>query len=139
LVGGGIENLAQFTQDAVERYAETMKRCTVEHLVRHYGTEIDSVVAMRALEGQEGSLLTQLTPARESIGAEVRFAVEAEMAVTLSDVVFRRTGLGTVGDPGESALCHCAEIMKMCLGWSDEHTADELKRTQALFRRVNKP
>lgn len=138
LVGGDIDDLTQFTQDAVERYAESMKKCTVEHLVRHYGTEIDAVVAGVSSERQERSLVTQLTPARESIGAEVRFAVEEEMAVALSDVVFRRTGLGTVGDPGESALRHCAEIMKMYLGWSDEHTTEEVQRTQALFK-VNMP
>ena len=36
--------------------------------------------------------------------AEVAWAVENEMAQTLTDVVFRRTGLGTAGDPGVPAL-----------------------------------
>jgi glycerol-3-phosphate dehydrogenase len=44
-------------------------------------------------------------------------AVRAEMAVALEDVVFRRTGLGTLGHPGEAALAEAARHMGALLGW----------------------
>ena len=133
LVGGAIPDLDRFTSDAVARHAETLGHDTVEHLVRHYGTEVDAVIAAGQTEKTDTALLEPLSGARESIGAEVRFAVEEEMAVTLSDVVFRRTGLGTVGDPGQDCLRRCAEIMGTCLGWNEVRANDETKRTQARF------
>ena len=81
----------------------------------------------------EDKLLARVSPDRESIGAEVRFAVTDEMAVTLADTVFRRTGLGTVGDPGEACLRRCAEIMATPLGWSETRVDEELQRTKSLF------
>ena len=131
LVGGEIDDLERFTNDAVVRHAARLGRDSVEHLVHHYGTEVDAVVAV----GSTGDdrLLTPLSADRESVGAEVRFAVDEEMAVTLSDVVFRRTGLGTLGDPGVECLRRCAEIMGACLGWSEARMRDEVQRTQTLF------
>ncbi len=131
LVGGEIDDLERFTNDAVARHAQRLERDSVEHLVHHYGTELDAVVAAGA--AGDGRLLTPLSPDRESVGAEVRFAVEEEMAVTLSDVVFRRTGLGTLGDPGVECLSRCAEIMGACLGWSDARMRDEVQQTRMLF------
>ena len=63
----------------------------------------------------------------------MRFAVREEMALTLADVVFRRTGLGTIGSPGEACLRRCADIMGRCLGWSEARVSEEVQRTQALF------
>jgi glycerol-3-phosphate dehydrogenase len=130
LVGGEIDNLERFTDDAINRHTARLARDAVEHLVHHYGTEIDAVVA-----GATGDdrLLTPLSPDRESVGAEIRFAVDEEMAVTLSDVVFRRTGLGTLGDPGVECLRRCAEIMGACLGWSEARMRDEVQQTRTLF------
>jgi len=131
LVGGEIEDLERFTEDAVARHAACLERDPVEHLVHHYGTEMDAVVAVGATDDRR--LLTPLSPERESVGAEVQFAVEEEMAVTLSDVVFRRTGLGTLGDPGVECLDRCAAIMGTCLGWSAARMREEVRQTQTLF------
>ena len=132
LVGGAIDDVDQFERDAVAQHADCLTPQTVEHLVHHYGTETDAVVN-RGSVGGEASLLEPLVPEREAVGAEVRFAVEEEMAVTLADVVFRRTGLGTIGDPGDDCLRRCAEIMGQCLGWKEPRRREEVERTQMLF------
>ncbi len=67
------------------------------NLVASYGAEIDEVTT---LDAGRLEALERLTPGRESVEAEVVFAVDREMAVNLEDVVFRRTGLGTIGHPG---------------------------------------
>ena len=130
LVGGEIDDLERFTRETVADYASRLHGDTVKHLVRHYGTETDAVIATA---NGAPDRLRRLTPERESIEAEVAFAVEEEMAVTLPDVVFRRTGLGTLGNPGESCLRRCAEIMREHLGWSDTRMTEEMQRTRALF------
>ena len=108
-----------------------LDRSSVEQLVCQYGTEVDDVVSL-GTDSDQG-LLTSLSKQRSTLGAEVRFAVEEEMAVNLSDVLFRRTGLGTLGDPGDACLRRCAEIMGRCLGWSEARMNAEVQHAKTLF------
>ena len=68
-----------------------------------------------------------------TLKAEVIHAVREEMAAKLGDCVFRRTDLGTAGDPGPSALRTCAELMAGDLGWSKERVESELAEVQTRF------
>jgi glycerol-3-phosphate dehydrogenase len=130
LVGGAIEDVTRYTADAQKRHASRVGADAIQHLVDHYGTEIDAVLAITAPGVQPEA---RLSPDRECIEAEVVFAVVAEMAEHLDDVVFRRTGLGTIGHPGSAALERSASIMAALLGWTVERTRREVERTEALF------
>jgi glycerol-3-phosphate dehydrogenase len=67
------------------------------------------------------------------IKAEVIHAVREEMAQRLSDVVFRRTDLGSAEFPGEPALAGCAALMAKELGWDEYRVKMELEQTRAAF------
>jgi len=71
--------------------------------------------------------------ATPTLRAEVAYAVRHEMARTLADCVFRRTDLGTAGDPGETALVECAELAASELGWNPARTRSELSEVRARF------
>jgi glycerol-3-phosphate dehydrogenase len=130
LHGGDIEHLPSYVSDALRRYASRLEEDTIRHLVDHYGTEIDALLASTTHGVQTDA---RVSPLRECIEAEVVFAVTAEMALHLDDVVFRRTGLGTIGHPGRRCLTRCAEIMAPLLGWSPRHCEEEIRRTEALL------
>jgi glycerol-3-phosphate dehydrogenase len=130
LAGGDIDDLAAYSGSVARQYESHLDRATVEHLLAAYGTEVHAVLASK---GRHPTALARLAPDRESVEAEVVYAVEHEMAVHLDDVVFRRTGLGTVGHPGWPCLRRCAGIMGDRLGWSPERRADEVHRTARRF------
>ena len=132
LVGGDIPDLTAFTEGAIARHAAHLDRPTVEHLVHHYGTELDAV--LRSISGADAT--ERLSPTRESVAAEVVYAVEEEMARRLEDVVFRRTGMGTLGHPGPVSLRRCAELMGRGLGWTPADIDEEVRRTDARFTGV---
>ncbi|HEX2100203.1 MAG TPA: glycerol-3-phosphate dehydrogenase C-terminal domain-containing protein, partial [Candidatus Synoicihabitans sp.] len=67
------------------------------------------------------------------IRAQVCHAMRAELAVTLADVVFRRTELASGHYPGQTALQDCARLMAQELGWSARRTEDELSSVAARF------
>ena len=130
LVGGEIDDLGGFTAEAMARHAPRLDPPAVRHLIRHYGTETDAVVD--AATGSPTGL-APLSSSRPSLEAEVTFAVDREMAVTLDDVVFRRTGLGTIGHPGDACLRRCAALMADRLGWSADETDRQLGTTAGRF------
>ena len=102
----------------------------MDALVHSYGAEAGHVLD-RA--GEDPSRLRRVAPGRETIEAEVVFAAEHEMATQLDDVVFRRTGLGALGHPGDDCLERCARIMAPRLGWSEARRQQQVRRTQAFF------
>ena len=73
-------------------------------------------------------------PGSEVLGAEIAHAAHNEMALTLADAVFRRTGLSTTGDPGDGALRAAARIMGECLGWDPPQVEAELAYVRSRLR-----
>jgi glycerol-3-phosphate dehydrogenase len=57
---------------------------------------------------------------------EVENAVTNEMAMTLGDIVFRRTDLASGGSPGDKALEHCADIAARLLRLTDSEKQQQL-------------
>lgn len=127
---GSVSSVPRLLRRISDRFGGSLDAPTMESLVRHYGEEAEDV--LRPALG-DSSLLRRIAAGRETIAAEVVHAVEHEMARQLTDVVFRRTGLGTLGHPGEPALERCAAIMATRLGWSEAQCATQLRSTRACF------
>lgn len=127
--GGGFETWAKLLEELAARHPE-LDREVIEHLARHYGTRADAVMA---LADKDPALAEPIAPGRLERRAEVVFATRDEMARTLGDVVFRRTGLGTLGDPGPAALQTVATLMAEALGWSAAQQQEQIRQVQARF------
>ncbi len=109
----------------------------MENLVNFYGSRIDEVLATAdERQGEREALLKRLSPGTATIGAQVVHAVRHEMALHLDDVVFRRTGLGTLGHPGVPAIKQAAELMRAELGWDETELANEISGTVRQFETI---
>src|SRR5690606_33193625 len=91
-----------------------------------YGTKCEDVIAL-SLESEE---LRQVIPKTEIIRAQVVYAAREELAEKLSDIVFRRTDLGSREYPGDEALQICAEIMAKEKKWSQSRMENEIHTTK---------
>jgi glycerol-3-phosphate dehydrogenase len=101
-------------------------------LARLYGSKYPEIVSLASAK----PLQVRTLPGRQAVlRAQVVYAVRREMALTLSDVVVRRTPLATDGHPGKEALADCAEIMAAELGWDASRTSREIAETEAYLKR----
>lgn len=98
---------------------------TVRHVARHHGTEHDAVLD---LARSTPELATPLDADGELL-AQVVVAARHESARTLSDILMRRTGLGTLGLPSDEILDAVARVAGQELGWDDARRAAELDAT----------
>lgn len=130
--GGQIDDFDAFLHHAQKEAPNGIGADTIEALVRNHGSEYASVLKYAA---EDPSLGERLEPS-STIKAEVVHAVREEMALKLSDVVFRRTDLGSGGHPGSRALETCAELMAQELGWSRERLRDEVSEVETVFANV---
>jgi glycerol-3-phosphate dehydrogenase len=101
-------------------------------LAHNYGSKFSNVLNYI----NEYNDLASVFPGTTTLKAEVVHGVREEMALTLKDVVFRRTDLGTDGKPEERSLSICADIMASELGWSEEKKQNEINSVNRCYPRL---
>ena len=95
----------------------------------------DRVVQNLAMGARSCTTATRLVPNNEggTMTVQIARAVREEMAVSLEDVIMRRTGIGQEGDPGPDAIDRAATIMAGECGWSEAHRRAEMQSVTSLF------
>ncbi|MBN1532724.1 MAG: glycerol-3-phosphate dehydrogenase/oxidase [Spirochaetes bacterium] len=123
--------------DDVEAFIERIKGenpdfdpVTMEYLGRHYGTDYGGVMALAMKDKKLRAPLN----ADGEILAQVVYAIERELAFTLRDILFRRTGIGTLGHPGKKVLAAVADLAAKKLKWSPSRKAKEIRDAEEAFR-----
>ncbi|MDB5734000.1 MAG: glpD [Alphaproteobacteria bacterium] len=86
-----------------------------------------------ALKGARMTDLVKLNQSGDTM-AQVLLALREEMAMTLEDMVMRRTGIGQFGPPDAGVVDRIAKLMAAQLGWNDEKTAREIESLEPLYR-----
>lgn len=119
LQSGAIENLSEFLQQGQKQLDHITDRQSVQHFLYNYGTTYSSVLK----QVQHGQ---RTTSHLDLLQAQVTYAIEEEMAHTLSDVIFRRTGIGAAQMPTPAELQTCADVMSKTLQWSQSRVEQEI-------------
>jgi glycerol-3-phosphate dehydrogenase len=103
---------------------------TVTYLGQIYGTRIEKVLN---LARQDPDLAEPLN-AEGDIPAQAVYAARHEMVHTLQDIVLRRTGIATLGNPGEAVLRRVAMAVAADLGWDEARIQQEVDKTMAFLK-----
>lgn len=128
LLGGDVDDIDALTDKVPEIPNGEGTVDLRSELVALYGSGIN-----RFLEDAELRGLLRRIEGADITEAQVRLAVRDELAVTLGDVVFRRTPLAAAGNPGEQVLLSCSRVMGAMLGWSPERIEKEVQSVIARF------
>lgn len=130
-VNGDIGDITNFRRERYERYSSAIERDTIDHLINNYGLAIDKVMSIVLADE---TMAQKLADDRDVIKAEVVHAARHEMVVSLSDFVFRRTGFGTLGNPGRDALVQCGALLAQELSWDEQRMHEEIAQVQCSFQ-----
>ncbi len=123
-MGGDTGSFPHFLRWVQQHYT-ALDDDTAYHLARSYGTQITELMA----SAERGPVLMK-RPADSrtpDIMAQVDYAVEHEMARTLGDVLLRRTGMGTLGEPSLDTIEAVAQRMAGLLNWDTHRFDDEVE------------
>jgi glycerol-3-phosphate dehydrogenase len=126
LAGCEIPDMEAFIANAKTR-CTAFNPAVVDYLARMYGAELQ---ALLELAGSDPTLAAPLNADGE-MPAQALYAMRVEMARTLTDILLRRTGIGTLGHPGDPVLEKLAEIAACELKWSQARLERELEMAHA--------
>ena len=122
LTGCDIKDLSIFLKEVQEQNRD-FSRNTLDYLSRNYGTDCADILKL----AREDKSLAETLNADGEILAEVTYAIRHEMARTLSDIIMRRSGIGTLGNPGENVLRKVAAVAAKELQWDANKVEQEIK------------
>ena len=120
-------NLASSLDDHAASVATAtgLERPLVDRLVRLYGDETSQVLS----RGHQ-----PIVPGGRVVDGEVDWAVQVDGALTLEDLVYRRTRAAWYTPAErEELLAPAASLMADLLGWDEARTADEVESVRARF------
>ena len=106
------------------------------HIADTYG---DQAAAVFKIMNHDPAAADFICTAPPLTRAEVLYAVREEMAVSVSDIVFRRTELGSGRCPLRPVLEQVASVMAAELGWQPQETARQVEDVLHTYGRMCVP
>ncbi len=128
LSGCEIRDMRQFMIRQHLNYRD-FSRNTVEYVSRNYGTESKVVFQI----ARDDNRFAEVISHDGEILAEVVYAIRYESAKTLRDIMLRRTGTGTLGNPGRDTVEKIASVAAEMLGWDDKRREEEIGLMMKVF------
>jgi len=126
LLPGGVPGIfSEYERKSCEEAGDLVDKEVLRNLIWTYGARHPQVLE---LVKQDASLGRRVRDDRLEILAQVAFSIQKEMAFTLCDILTRRTGIGTLGHPGDEALDKVSTLAARLLGWSPKRVAAEKKK-----------
>ncbi|MCG7848246.1 MAG: glycerol-3-phosphate dehydrogenase/oxidase [ANME-2 cluster archaeon] len=130
IYGGNIERFNDFLNNAIKNRPKELDEGTIRNLVYNYGSEYKSVLKYLDEDPGYGRRINDIS---HVIEAEIIHGVREEMALKLSDVILRRTELGTAEYPGDEGLETSARIMARELGWDESRIQEEIEDVRSIY------
>ncbi len=130
--GGNICCQDTVLREAMEQKPNDLSFETVHHIVNTYGSAFSEIFQY---SGEDHNLSSRVVAHMPVTKAEVVHGVRKEMAQTLSDIIFRRTALGTTGHPGTECLQTCVMLMAKEMEWNERRIQSELYETKIEYQR----
>jgi len=131
LMGGDISDFNSAARAFQRQRPAWLTEQAAEGMLRNYGTDATRVLD---LARQEPKLGRTFTGSHVSL-AEAIYSVRAETAPRMSDIVFRRTELGTDGHPGSAAIDELQALLSQELQWTAHRAAEERAIVEREFAR----
>jgi glycerol-3-phosphate dehydrogenase len=130
LPGAGIADHEALAIETARTLGLDLPIAVIRHLIGRYAERGADIVRLMHEREALGAPITDNVP---TLGAEIVYVIQQEMAQHLSDIVIRRTGLGNAGHPGSGAVRACAEIAARELNWEASRVAEEIAAVEQFY------
>jgi len=129
LSGSEIRDMKQFMIRQHLNYTD-FKKQTVEYVSRNYGT--DSKVIFQI--ARDNPRYAEVVSHDGEILAEIVYAIKYESAKTLKDMMLRRTGTGTLGNPGKDIMDKITAVAAEMLNWDSKRIEEETASMMKVYK-----
>ncbi|HXK61036.1 MAG TPA: glycerol-3-phosphate dehydrogenase/oxidase [Acidobacteriota bacterium] len=127
--GGAFETFESLVREVMKEMA--LPEDCARALAHNYGSGYREIADLT----RQAPELAETIGSTSVLKAQIVHAVRSEMGLKLTDVVLRRTDLGTGEYPGSLVIEECARLMAKELGWIESRVEQEIDALEALYPR----
>ena len=127
--GGAFDTFDDLVRDINNSFKDKLGSLVCRALAHNYGSEYTQIRRLVENDNTLGETLGETTVLK----AEILHAIRNEMALKLTDIIFRRTDLATGGYPGDETLQLCVDIAATEMGWSELTRQTEIAEIRRMF------
>ena len=127
-----MERFARSTIFNITLLLESAANCCLEtlRLPSQYYKDIDRLIF-------DDESLGELIPGSdEAIKAELLYSIKEEFTYNLSDLILRRTDIGSLGKPDDETINFCAAFMGKEMGWSESERREQISGFLDNYKRI---
>lgn len=125
LVAGSVgDRIALYIAEACKNYGNRHSETLIKHLIEYYGTYYENILEYIEKDPRLGKPFDNTS---HHIKAEIHHAVEHDMALSVSDFLMRRSGIGNKGIPADRVLNEITDTMAQLLNWDDARKKQEVQ------------
>jgi glycerol-3-phosphate dehydrogenase len=121
--GGEMDHFGDFVTQTMQKMDSRLSPQSKAHLLDTYGTRYQEILKV----DQQSPFGETIAPDSHILKAEILFGVREEMAQKLSDMMMRRTELGSAGKADDHYIASVADIMAAELGWTPAQKQQEIQ------------
>ncbi|OFZ60192.1 MAG: hypothetical protein A2328_05565 [Bdellovibrionales bacterium RIFOXYB2_FULL_36_6] len=118
-----------------KNYSGNIPQVVAERLIKTYGSHCNKIFE---LINENKSYLNLISENPPIITAEIVYAIRNEMALTLKDVILRRTGMGMLECPSLESIRAVASIISQELGWDKPKEISEINNLLQVYSLLKK-
>jgi glycerol-3-phosphate dehydrogenase len=130
LPGAGIADHEALAIETARDLRFDVELPAIQHLIRLYAEAAADVIKLMR---EHADLCSPIAAGVPTIGAEIVHVIRHEMAVRLTDIVVRRTGLGSAGAPPRESVETSARIAARELGWDQARVDEEIAAVDRVY------
>ncbi|MHA2215347.1 MAG: FAD-dependent oxidoreductase [Candidatus Hodarchaeales archaeon] len=130
IYGGKIDRFNNFLSNEIKKKARGLNHNVIRNLIYNYGSEYPNILKYVDENPEWGETISEKS---DVLIVEIIHAIRYEMAQRLSDVVLRRTDLGSSGNPGVEIIKKVADLMADELDWDAEKKEIEIEDILAIY------
>lgn len=134
LHGGRTGSFNSYLDSEKKKRLAGLDKNDIEYLIYNYGSSYGEVLQYLDTDSVRNE---RADYSRKLLEAEVKHGVWNEMAQKMTDIVFRRTGLGTAGCPSMKDLNTVSEVMAQELGWNEQRKQHEVQNVLDTYSPLN--
>ncbi|MCG6939238.1 MAG: FAD-dependent oxidoreductase [Gammaproteobacteria bacterium] len=136
LYGGEISEYSSFEKDCFDKLSETFSTETITRLIRNYGSNMNTIIRLC----EKDQSLAQVVPGTDdTIKAELKYILCNEMVYTLSDLMLRRTDIGSFECPKKETIEYCADVIANHLHWDSQQRAENIEHLIQTYPEWSRP
>jgi glycerol-3-phosphate dehydrogenase len=130
ICGGYIRHFEAYRASSIEQWPLEMPLYQLERLLRNYGSTHRHLLPYFSADQEWQQPVSAETDVTR---AELVHAMRQEMACKLSDLVLRRTEIGSARQPDPATLHACARLMAVELGWDKKRMDQEVEEVMGVY------